>query len=553
MTALERYAVDVLDGKIIACKRIKQQYKKLLYQLYNPGHWHFDESVANRHIDFMESFCRNPETGTPLRFELFQRAKMQAIFGFVDDDGIRKYQEALTIEGRKNGKTTETAAVELDLLCNDGEGKPQIYNVATKRDQAMLGFDAVYTMVQRSPHLARHVRKRVSDLYFPLNMGFIRALASNTNSLDGLNTHGGIIDELAAIKNRDLYDLIKQSMSARRQPLLFEISTNGFVRDNIFDSQYKYACDVLDGKVDDERFLAFIYELDDENEWTDEGCWIKANPGLGTIKKIDFLRGCVEKAKADPDFRATVLVKDFNIKQTGSTSWLRYEELDSNQTFDISEFDYCIGGFDAADTTDLNAAKAVMMRPDDPHIYVKSMYWIPETVIEQMERTGSRRERDNMPYSLWVKQGLMRTWPSNKVDKACFLQWFTELREENDLYTMFIGYDPWHVDDTLLAAFRAEFGANSMIPVRQGVFSLSQPMFDLRADFRSHNIIYGGNPVDKMCLMNTETHADINGNIQPVKSLDPRKRIDGTIALLCAYKVLQDKKGEYVALNKGVT
>lgn len=548
MSAIEQYAVAILDGKIKACRRIKQMYEKLLYQYYNPGQWHFDQAIADRHINFMERFCRQPESGQPLRFELFQRAKLEAIFGFVDDCNLRQYQEVLTIEGRKNGKTTEMAAVEIDLLANDGEGSPQVYNVATKRDQAMLGFNAVHSMIKRSSDLSGILRKRVSDIYFAHNLGFIKALAANSNGLDGLNSHGVIIDELAAIKNRDLYDLMKQSMSARSQPLLFAITTNGFVRDNIFDAQYDYACGVLDGAIDDPRFAAFIYELDDPDEWLDETCWIKANPGLGTIKKYDFLKGCVEKAKADPSFMPTVKTKDFNLKETGASSWLRWDDLNNDATFD-TKFDYCVGGFDAADTTDLNAAKALMMRPDDPNVYVKSMYWIPETVLEQVAKTGSRRERDNMPYDLWVKQGLMRVWEGNKVDKVCFLQWFMELRDKDDLYTMFIGFDPWHIDDTLLAAFKAEFGPNSMIPVRQGIYTLSDPMKSLKADLQAKRIIYGGNPIDKMCLANTEIKVDINGNIQPVKGLDPRKRIDGTVALINGYKVLKDKYDQFVNLN----
>ena len=548
MSAIEQYAVAILDGKIKACRRIKQMYEKLLYQYYNPGQWHFDQAIADRHINFMERFCRQPESGQPLRFELFQRAKLEAIFGFVDDCNLRQYQEVLTIEGRKNGKTTEMAAVEIDLLANDGEGSPQVYNVATKRDQAMLGFNACLSMIKRSSDLSGILRKRVSDIYFAHNLGFIKALAANSNGLDGLNSHGVIIDELAAIKNRDLYDLMKQSMSARSQPLLFAITTNGFVRDNIFDAQYDYACSVLDGTIDDDRFAAFIYELDDPDEWLDESCWIKANPGLGTIKKYDFLKRCVEKAKADPSFMPTVKTKDFNLKETGASSWLRWDDLNNDATFDTT-FDYCVGGFDAADTTDLNAAKALMMRPDDPNVYVKSMYWIPETVLEQVAKTGSRRERDNMPYDLWVKQGLMRVWEGNKVDKVCFLQWFMELRDKDDLYTMFIGFDPWHIDDTLLAAFKAEFGPNSMIPVRQGIYTLSDPMKSLKADLQAKRIIYGGNPIDKMCLANTEIKVDINGNIQPVKGLDPRKRIDGTVALINGYKVLKDKYDQFVNLN----
>ncbi len=552
MTWLEEYGTAVLDGKIVACSRIKQVYERLLTQMVNPGKYHFDESIANRHIDFIETFCKQSQgkIGTPLTLQLFQKAKFQAVFGFVDDNDLRQYNEVLTIEGRKNGKTTEMAAIELDLLVNDDEGSPEIYNIATKLEQAKKGFDEAWKMVRQSPELRAHIKKRQSDLYFAYNMGTVRALASNTNSLDGLNAHGVIIDELSAIKNRDIYDLMKQSMSARSQPLLFCITTNGFVRDNIFDTQYKYACDVLDGVVDNERFLPFAYELDDPDEWMKEEMWVKANPGLGTIKSTSFLRECVQKAQDDPSFKPTVMVKDFNIKENSAAAWLRWDELNNEEIFDL-KFDYCIGGFDAADTTDLNAAKVLMARPGDEKIYVNSMYWIPETVLEQTGLTGSRRERDNMPYELWVKQGLMRTYPGNKVDKQVLLDWFIEQREEHDLYTLYIGFDPWHIDDTLLAQFKAEFGERCMIPIRQGTLSLSAPMKELKADLAAKKIVYNNNPIDKMCLMNTDVKADINGNIQPVKMLDARKRIDGTVALVCGYKVLKDKWDEFVNLNEG--
>lgn len=553
MTEFEKYFSAVCDGRIVACEKLKRQSECLLEQYAHPGEFHFDSKEAKRHTDFIETFCKLPtgKIGTPLKLELFQKARLQAIFGFVDDKDMRQYNEVLIIEGRKNGKTTETAAVENDMLVNDGEGAPQIYNIATMLDQAKLGFNAAHKMVKQSPALSRHIKKRAADLYFPFNMGFIKALASNSNSLDGLDVHCAVIDELAAIKNRDIYDLIKQAMGARCQPLLFCITTNGFVRNGIFDAQYEYARKIIYGEEQNKRFLPFIYELDDVSEWDKPEMWIKANPGLGTIKREDYLVQMVEKAKADPSFKPTVLVKDFNIPQTNEAAWLNFEDLDNKEKFDI-KFDYCVGGFDAADSIDLNAAKAICMRPGDDKIYVRQMYWLPQAVIDKYSNEGKRQGRDNVPYELWMSQGYLRTCPGNKCDKRIFLEWFKELRDVEDLYTMYIGYDPWHIDDTLLREFQMEFGKNSMIPIRQGVYTLSQPMKDLAADFKTHNIVYNNNPIDKWCLINTNVKTDINGNIQPVKGLDPRQRIDGTIALLCAYTVLQNKKDKYIELNEGV-
>lgn len=552
MLEFEEYFGGILDGRITACEKMKTVSHILMEQFMNPGEFHFEHETACRHIEFIERFCHVPAGNikTKIRLELFQKARMQAAFGFVDDNGLRQYNEVLIIEGRKNGKTTECAAVELDLLMNDQEGAPEIYNVATKLDQAKKGYNAACNMRLQSPLLKKHIRKRAADLYFPGNMGFIKALGSNVNTLDSLDAHAVVIDELGAIKNRDLYDLMKQSMGARQQPLLFCITTNGFVRESIFDAQYKYADRLLHGKLGEEnkRFLPFIYELDSVEEWSDETCWIKANPGLGTIKSLDFLRQMVGKAKDDPSFKPTVLVKDFNMKQTSEAAWLTYEVLNNEAVLPDYRFRYGIGGFDAADSVDLNGAKCLCMKRDDPHIYVKSMYWIPEKVLEEAEKEGNRRERDSVPYSLWVSEGYMRTCPGAKCDKRIFLEWFKELRDREDIFILYIGYDPWHIDDSLLREFEAEFGKNAMIAVRQGVATLSAPMKDLAADLKEKLIVYDNNPVDKWCLINTQVKTDVNGNIQPVKGMDSRNRIDGTLALIDGYVVLRDKKDEYLSM-----
>lgn len=551
MTELERYYTSVYDGRITACLKIQKQAEKILESYITPGEFHYDNEIAQRHIRFIETFCKIPSgnLGAPFILEPFQRAMLETVFGFVDDNNLRQYNEVLEIIGRKNGKTSLCSAIEQDMLCNDNEGAPQIYNIATKYDQAKLGFDACVKMRNLSNMLKKHTKKRASDIYFPYNMGYIKALSRDTTSLDGLDVHCGIIDELSAIKNRDLYDLVKQGMSARKQPLLFCISTNGFLRNGVFDAQYDYASAILDGKIKNKRFLPLIYELDNVDEWTNPKMWIKANPGLGAIKSFEKQQEFVQKAKDDPSFLPTVFVKDFNLKQTNESAWLRYEELNNTAIWNLSDFDYCIGGFDAADTTDLNAAKAICMRPGDENIYVHQMYWIPESVIEKQKAT--RREQDNAPYELWVQQGFMRTCKGNKCDKKIFLEWFKELRDEG-LYVLYIGYDPWHISDDLIREFKAEFGQNSMIPVRQGFKTLSDPMKELKAEFQAHRVIYNNNPIDKWCLINTAVKSDVNNNIQPVKQQDSRLRIDGTAALLDAYVVLKDYKDKFINLNNGV-
>ncbi len=548
MTDLELYALAVLDGKILACDKIKKLYEKLLYDLHNPGQWHFDEDKATRPVRFIEQFCKQSQgkIGEPLRLELYQKAMLEAAYGFLDDNDLRRYQEILNIIARKNGKTTLLSGIQLYMLVADKEGAPECYQIATARDQAMKGFTECCNMVKQSKSISKHVRKRQSDLYCDVNMGIIKPLASNTNSLDGLNGHCIVIDELAAIKNRDIYDLMKQSMAARRQPMLWCITTNGFVRDSIYDSQYEYAAGVLDGTIEDDRFLPVIYEQDSRSEWSDPNMWIKSNPGIGSIKDRDFLKNSVEKAKSDDTYLPTVLVKDFNLKENAESAWLSWAELENDERIpgDL-HLRYGIGGMDAADSIDLNSAKLIGMRQNDSKIYVYSMYWIPQTKLDQMK---NRHHPDDAPYDIWAARGLIRIMPGNKVNKRVFLDWFLEMRDERDIYPLFIGYDPWHIDDSLLSMFAQEFGKSTMIPVRQGTATLSAPMKDLKADFGAGNIVYDANPIDRWCFANTCVKADVNGNIQPIKGRSTTKRIDGTASLLDAYVVLQDKREEYMSL-----
>lgn len=560
MNAFEQYFGGIIAGDIVACEKMKLVARRLMTAYGNPGRYHFDQAIADKHTGFIERFCYLPagRAGVPFKLELFQKARLEAVFGFVDDEGLRQFNEVLIIEGRKNGKTTETAAVAGDLTANDGEFSPETYFVATKYDQARKGFDNFQKMIKQSPPLRRHFHKRTSDMYFPPNMGIIKALASNTNTMDSLDVSCGIVDELAAIKNRDLYDLIKQGGGARRQPLIWCISTNGFVRDNIFDSQYQYASDWLFDKLSEpnDHFLAFIYELDDRKEWDQEECWIKANPGLGTIKSLDFLRQSVAKAKDDPAYKPTVMVKDFNMIENTATAWLSWGDIENKAKYDFKEmgFRYGIGGFDAADSVDLNSAWALCQRRDpktgevDPHIYTRSMYWLPESVLEKDAASGSRRERDNVPYLLWERRGLLRTYPGNKVNKSVFLDWFRELKYDDDLYILFIGYDPWHIDDSMLAAFEAEFGKNAMVKIRQGKQTMSDPLHELKADLRANLIVHNSNPIDMWCMSNAQVSSDVNGNIQLVKGTDPRKRIDGLVALANGYIVWRDRRDDYLNL-----
>lgn len=550
------YFQDIVSGKINACKKMKLVSERILKDLANKNsQWKYDAEEAANHIEFIEAFCNQPVGRLkPLVLEPFQKAILATAYGFVDSDGNRKYQEVLIVIGRKNGKTTLCAAICFDLLLNTEEYSPEIYNAATSKDQSNKCFNACLTMLETSKSLKKHARKRVSDIFCDANRGFIKSLASNTNALDGLDVQGAVIDELAAHKNRDVYDLIIQAIGSRDNPLVFEITTNGFVREGIFDSQYKAATKWLNGESEDEGFIPFIYELDEDSEWEDESCWVKANPGLGSIKKLSYQKRMIAKVKDDPSFLATVLTKDFNRKANDSSAWLNWSEIENKELFDLKkgDFSYGIGGIDAADSVDLSAACVILMRKDDPKMYKISMYWIPQTVLDQQTTDGNRRERDSVPYTEWVKRGLMRTFPGNKVDKRVFLEWFIEIQKEFGIYYHAIGYDKWHMtDDSIRTSFEQFLGEDNFEEVIQGAKTMSDPMKDFRADLEAGLVVNNTNPVDNWCRANGAIRTDINGNIQlDKKNNDPRNRIDGLVAELNAYIVLKRRWESYSSIIK---
>ena len=295
MNYIDQYLEEIRKGRCIVSSRVLRQYEALaadIRSLSSP--YIFDEKKAERPIRFIEQFCRHSKAewaGKPVILELFQKAYISALFGFVEKStGFRRFRETLFYVARKNGKSTMLSGIALYMLIADGEAGAEVYSVATKRDQARIIFDETVNMVRQSQDLLQVVKKRKSDLYFALTFSKMQPLGKNSDTLDGLNSHLVIMDELHGIKDRNLYEVMKQSQSARRQPLLIMITTAGTIRECIFDDMYKYACGVCDGTIMDDHFLPVLYELDSKKEWTDPMAWEKANPGLN---RDLLLAGCL--------------------------------------------------------------------------------------------------------------------------------------------------------------------------------------------------------------------------------------------------------------------
>lgn len=549
MNYVREYWRKIESGEIVTSRRVKAVYGRLMQEMDEPAAdspYYFDEEAGERPIIFIERFCKQSQgtLGAPLRLELFQKAFIQTLFGWIlKETGYRRFRETLFLVGRKNGKSTLLAALALYMLVADYEGAAEIYSVATKKDQARKTLTEAVNMVKQSPELRAIIKKRRNDIYFPATASTFEALASDSNTLDGLNSHAVIIDELHAIRDRNLYEVMKQSTSSRRQPLVIMITTSGTVRESVFDNLYGLACDIADGKVAEDTFLPVLYELDARAEWTDPQAWIKANPGLGTIKQYATLASFVERAKKNPEDLPGVLCKDFNVPETSASVWLSFEDIKNDATFTMQDVynTYAIGGCDLSATTDLTCATLLIRRSrEDETVYVLQHYFIPQKRIDQLDEHNSQEA----PYKIWAERELLTICDGARVDYSAVTAWFCQMRDEFKIDAFAVGYDR-----ALAGYWVDEMKANGfdMRAVAQGPFTWSQPMREMGAAFADKKVNYNRNPVLVWCLSNTAVKKSGVNNIQPVKVSD-RRRIDGAVSLLNAWVIYVRDNEDYMYL-----
>lgn len=548
------YWQAVESGQEVVSDKIRRWYKYMAFLVQNPGEYFYSAKRANHILEFAENYCRQSKGsagGKPVRLELWEKAHLASIFGFIDKNGNRMCREAVLIVGKKNGKSLLASIVGLYMLVADGEPGPEVYAVATKKDQAKIIWEESRKMVRKSQALAKRIKAHVADLSSDtFNDGIFKPLASDSDTLDGLNIHCGLMDEVHQWKNgRKLYNIIADGVTARQQPLIYITSTAGTIREDIYDIKYEEAEKVINGLFDEKgykdiHFFPFIYELDKRSEWIDPKCWKKANPGLGTIKNRNALAEKVRKAMADPSQVKNLVCKEFNIRETATEAWLTFEQIDNRQTFDIKKLKprYGIGGVDLSSRIDLTCATILFMVPNDQNIYVKQMYWIPEDLVE------TRVKEDKVPYDQWMKDGYVRTCPGDKVHYKYVAEWYQEVQREDDIYLFNCGVDAWSAE-YFIEDMKNTFGPSVITMVRQGKPTLSGPMKALGADLIQKKVIYNNNPVLKWCLYNTCIDVDRNDNIQPEKGKQgSTKRIDGTASLLDAYVVLEENLEAYLSL-----
>ena len=546
---VRQYVRAIRAGTVTVSQPVRQVYERLDAEAADKAcPYRFSAKLGDHAIRFIETFCRHYEgehAGQLVKLELWEKAFIQTLFGWVDKKTrLRRFREFFLLVARKNGKSFLSACIMVYMLVADGEAGAQCVSIATKYDQAAIVYKTARKIIEQDADLSALVVPIIGGMEFKLTNSTMKALASKSKTLDGLNLHYCSCDELHAQEDRNLYDVTKQGMKARKQPIFGTITTAGFAREGIYDDMYEYALSVAKGTVADAHLLPVLYTLDDRAEWTDPDAWQKANPGLGTIKSRQQLADDVERAKHDPSCLPSLLVKDFNIQENSAASWLPWAVL-KNETVaeaDYLNHTYAIGGCDLSATTDLTCATLLIRRPEDPQFYVLQQYFLPKARVEQVEHQG----RKEAPYRLWAQQGWLTLCDGATVDYNDVTEWFVSMVQERDIRPLWVCYDAalsgYWVPQMTDMGFEME-------RIRQGPVTWTYPMKRMKGLFEDHRIVYQNNPILRWCLSNT---AAKSSNQRGIDSIQPEKitanrRIDGTVSLLNAMTGYYNHEDEFLA------
>lgn len=524
------YAEQVVKGNIKASRKNVLSCQRHLNDLKRQGTddfpWVFDEEKAHRPIRYIEKFCR-PSKGDykSLVLQPWQHFVIGSLYGWVHKDtGYRRFREGLIFIGRKNGKTTMISGLANYAVSKDNEPGARVYVLANTKQQAGELFDESRAMVQKSPLLRKHLRENQKGIFYDKTQSRIEPRASDSEKLDGLNTHLGIFDEIHEFKNFKLINVIKKSRAARKQPLIVYITTAGYQLEGPLVQNYEVASDVLDGVIDQDRKFYFMAELDSEEEIESPELWIKANPNMGVSLDLPTLIDDWNTDKLIPSEKNDWITKQFNIfVDNDEMSFVGIEILKRNEKvidLDILKGQECIGGYDLSSTEDFTSA-CLEFPLEDGQVFALSHSWVPQAKVD--------KDNESINYKEFEKEGWLTIIPGEYVKHEYVFDWFVD---QSELYSIKkIGYDPANAyrlnEDLKTHGFMTDV-------VRQGHFTLSPALKDIRQLLLDGKVISNKNRLFRWYMNNVKLIEDRNGNFLPSKQSRYRK-IDGFAAFLNAH------------------
>ena len=530
------YYQQIKDGRVIVGKWIELLYEFIVKGL-EEGLFFYDAKKAHRKIRFFESHMHHTKgkmaPGT-VTLELWQKADLSVMFGIVDKEGNRQFREVFWLIGRKNGKSLTAGGVIECMLYDDDEYGADVYCCAPKVDQADIVYEAYWQSVLLDPELKAITKPRKGDKYVASTNSFVKKIPFSAKRSDGYNPHLAVCDEIAAWegdKGLKQYEVLASALGSREQPMIFSISTAGYVNDGIFDELMARSTRFLLGDSKETRLLPFLYMIDDIDKWNDINELRKSNPNLGVSVSVDYMLEEIAKAEGSLSKKREFLVKYCNIKQNSSLAWLPAQSVEAISGDDVRLEDfrgcYAVAGLDLSQTTDLTCACVVIEKNE--FLYVISHFWMP---AEKMEEAT---ERDGVPYNIYLQQGFLSLSGDNFVDYRDVYQWFRDLIEKYEIYPLKVGYDRYSaqylIQDLTAYGFQCDdvFQGENLWPVLQ----------EMEGQIRDKRIRIGNNNMLKAHLLNSAIKMSTERGRGRLVKINATSRIDGTAALSDAMCVRQ--------------
>lgn len=552
---LLRYHAEIECGNIIVGRELWQELERLKADIISDAYL-YDTDDALLRMNFMENCIRltkSPYYNKPMVLMLWQKAFIEAVYSFkMSETSFRRFKKVLLLIARKNTKSETCSALGLSEFFLGNEGADIVCS-SNDDNQASIIYDSIDTMrlLIDPDELDTHRNQR-----FLLNKNTntkIFKLSDRTRNKEGRNIDVAFLDESHEMKDNIIAKSVEQSQSLKDEPLFINLTTEGFIIDGYLDGELKKARAIISGEDDGisaQRTLPWLYTQDSEAEvWQNPKSWVKSNPSLGIVKKWEYLEEQVDIAKTSKADRIFVLNKDFNIKQNSAVSWLNIEDYDYKAVYDLSDFEgsICLGAVDLSETTDLTSAKILMMKPDDPVKYIHSMYFIPESKLEDSDDAHAGAK-----YKEWAEQGLITITEGNDIDLAAVGDWFYRLYTEHNIKLWKCGYDQKFAKDWInrMEYYGWSKSSDELVMIYQNAQTLSNAMKLLEADFSHRLVNYNDNEVDKWCLKNASIKVNDLGQCLCVKA-EPSKRIDGAVCKIILYEMYRQNRTEFKQIVGG--
>ena len=560
---LLKYKAEIDSGEIIAGQELIMELENLQEDLLYNDDYYYNTEAAYLRMDFMENCIRltkSPYYGMPMQLMLWQKAFIEAAYSFKmardlkeQQKVIDRFKRILLLIARKNTKSETCSGLGNSEFIVGPEGADLVCS-SNDDAQASIVYDAMDTMRSMFDPNDLDTKRNQRFILNKNTNTKIWKLSSTTRNKEGRNIDFAIIDEVHEMKDNIIVKPIEQSQSLKENPKLFEITTEGFVNDGYLDGELKKARAIIKGEDDSlsgKRFLPWLYTQDSEREiFTNERSWMKSNPTVGVIKKVDYLREQLDEAKKSKTDRIYVLTKDFNIKQNGVASWLNLEDYDYRATYDIEDFRgaFCIGHVDLAETTDLCCAKAIVMLPHDPVKYIVTKYFVPTSKLDP----ANDDHNAGAHYKDWADAGYIEVCEGNDIDLTVVADFFYKLQKNYGIKLYKCGYDQKFAKDWLkqmeMYGWTKEYGDVEM--VLQEAKTLNNAINLVEADLKARLINYNENPVDKWCFENASLKVNDQRQALVIKTEDAKK-IDGTVTLVSAYEMLRRYRSDFRKITGG--